>query len=542
MRNSLAFLVVGGLVACGGSTKGPESPAGGGAAGGGTTTKAGPGDVSFEVPAFEVKGIMFEPEALGSPGMPLAEAKKKTTLDKQRAAYDKAAKGKDSVMRQAQAAVLATMLYQEAKNKQGEEQKKLWNDARQVLRESIEAAGPGKADETDLRMLASYELLLEDYAGAEKAWAGLIAADPKSKELATNKAWLAYSQLRQYKTDEAVQTLGAEPISDKTPELAYVTAWAKFRKGDDKGAWDALVLAAKGGKDLVPHDAMARDLLLFAGRTNTKMDAAAAGMAPYWGKGAEYELYAKLGLESYQFAGRWTDGVAALEKATTVGGKVPPNDLPVIRYEQADYTVRLDDPAAAAKFAVQAVEALPASGAKCSAKDMNTVVYSVYLMGRLFHVLYATAHDDRYYQPAHDIYQATVAKLTDDKQRADAQKDADALERSFKAMKAGVGTHDKAAIGALLSRHVQEVQACYERSLGSNPKLSGTLTVNLESDQTGVIKGVSPEPKAGREGVSAVAGCVEAHAKSWKLPTRAQAGATRVKLSFALSAAAPAKK
>lgn len=480
---------------------------------------------------------MFDPEALGSPGMPLAEAKRKTTLDKQRAAYDKAAKGKDVVMRQAQAAVLATMLYLEAKNKQGDEQKKLWTDARQVLRESIEAAGPGKADETDLRMLASYELILEDFAGAEKAWAGLIAADPKSKELATNKAWLAYSQLRQYKNAEALQTLNGEALTDKTPELAYVTAWAKFRKGDDKGAWDALILASKGGKDLFPHDAMARDLLLFAGRTNTKMADAATQMMPYWGKGAEYELYAKLGLESYQYAGRWADGVAALGKAIEVGGKVPPNDLPVIRYEQADYTIRLDDPAAAAKFAVQAVDALPACGAKCSAKDMATVVYSVYLMGRLFHVLYATAHDDRYYQPAHDLYQATVSKLTDDKQRAEATKDADALERSFKAMKAGVGTHDKAAIGALLARHAQEVQACYERALGTNPKLSGTLTVNLESDQTGVIKGVSTEPKAGMEGISMVAGCVEARAKTWKLPTRAQAGATRMKLSYSLAPA-----
>ena len=28
------------------------------------------------------------------------------------------------------------------------------------------------------------------------------------------------------------------------------------------------------------------------------------------------------------------------------------------------------------------------------------------MMGRLFHFLYATAHDDRYYQPAHDLYAA----------------------------------------------------------------------------------------------------------------------------------------
>ena len=36
-------------------------------------------------------------------------------------------------------------------------------------------------------------------------------------------------------------------------------------------------------------------------------------------------------------------------------------------------------------------------------------------------------------------------------------------------MKAGVGTHDKDAIGALLSRHNQEVQACYERASRRTP-------------------------------------------------------------------------
>src|SRR5512147_651485 len=174
MRKSLAFVVVG-LVACGGSTKGPEGPAGGGAGGGGGATKpSGPGDVSFEVPVMELKGLVFEPEALGRPGMPLAESKKKTTLDKQRQAYDKASKGKDVVMRQAQAAILATMLYQDAKKAQGDEQTKLYSEARQALRDSIAAAGEGKADETDLRMLGSYELLLEDYVGAEKAWGGLV--------------------------------------------------------------------------------------------------------------------------------------------------------------------------------------------------------------------------------------------------------------------------------------------------------------------------------------------------------------------------------
>ena len=487
---------------------------------------------------MELKGLTFEPEALGRPGMPLAESKKKTTLDKQRQAYDKASKGKDAVMRQAQAAILATMLYQDAKKAQGDEQTKMYNDARQVLRESIEAAGD-KADETDLRMLGSYELLLDDYAGAEKAWSGLVAKAPKDKDVITNKAWWAYSLLKQYKNADALNVVKDEQATEKTPEFAYVTAWAKFRTGDDKGAWDALVLASKGGKDVLTREPLTRDLLLFAGRTGASVDTALKDLTPFWGKTQQYELLARLGLESYQFAGRWADGVAALNKAIDVVGaaKVPPNDLPVIRFEQADYTVRLDDPVTAATFAKQAVDALPACGAKCSPKDMATIVYSVYLTGQLFHVLYATAHDDRYYQPAHDIYAATVSKLTDDKQRADAQKNADQLEKSFKTMKAGVGTHAKDAIGALLGRHAQEIQACYERGLAANPKLSGTLVLNLESDQNGGISGASTDPKAGAEGMSMVAQCAMDHARSWKLPKRAQAGTTRIKLSYSLSAA-----
>src|SRR5688500_5833299 len=75
MRIWLAF-VLAGLVACGGPTKDPEGPTGGGGGGGGTKP-LGPGDVAFEIPPIEVKGLVFEPEALGRPGMPLVAAKRK---------------------------------------------------------------------------------------------------------------------------------------------------------------------------------------------------------------------------------------------------------------------------------------------------------------------------------------------------------------------------------------------------------------------------------------------------------------------------------
>ena len=73
MRTSLAFLLFG-LVACGGGApEGSTTPT----AGGGSATSSKPtaaGDVSFEVPNIEIKGIAFEPQALGTPGMPTSSA------------------------------------------------------------------------------------------------------------------------------------------------------------------------------------------------------------------------------------------------------------------------------------------------------------------------------------------------------------------------------------------------------------------------------------------------------------------------------------
>jgi tetratricopeptide (TPR) repeat protein len=548
MRSSLAYVLFG-LVACGGGTKeATTTPTGGGAGSAAAAKPTAAGDVSFDVPGIEIKGVSFEPQALGTPGMPLAEpkgqakpltgAKMDAQITKQR---DVVTKTKDPVQKQAQAALLATMLYHKSKESPADQQK-LWTEARQALRDSIPGGDYAKADEITLRMLGSYELLLGDNAGAEKAWGALVTNNPKDKDLAFNKAWWAYSLLLEYKNAEALEVVKAEQISDKTPELAYVTAWAKWRTGDEAGAWQTIVTAAKGWKGMAGGDALDRDVLLFAGRTGVPMSDAVSALSPIYGKGPDqlYELYAKLGLQSYQFAGRWADGVAALDKAlSTIGTKVPANDLPVIKYQQGDYTVRLDDPTTAAKFALDALKALPGCGTKCSNQDKENVVESVYIMGRLFHILYATAHDDRYYQPALDLYSNAVPLITMNEQtHQQAEKDMGYLQGSFKTMKAGAGTYDKDAIGALLKRHNQEVQACYEQFLSANPKLAGALTINLEASSQGAITGASSEPKAGLADMAGVAGCVVEHAKTWKLPKKANgqgAGTARMKLIYQLS-------
>ena len=522
------------LVACGGTPDKATTPGSGGA-GGSDSKPAAAGDVSFEVPAIEVKGLVFEPEALGRPGMPLVEAKKKVTIEKQRTVFTST---KDPVQKEAQAAILATLLYQKSKDDKANE-KALWTEARQALRDAAMISGD-KVDEITLRLLGSYELLLEDFAGAEKAWSGLVSKAPKDKDAPFNRAWWAYSLLKQMKNAEALAAVKDETPSEKQPELAYVTAWAKWRSNDDAGAWTAIVAAAKGWEKNNPsYEALSRDVYLFAGRSNVSLAETTPAMFAVFGAKTprqQFEVLAKLGLQSYQFAGRWADAVAAIDKAFQVGGAtVLPNETPVLRFQQADFTGRLDTPDVAAKFALAAISALPPCGTKCTEKDKQDIVLGVFGMGAVFHSLYATSNDVRYYQPAHDLYAATVSIIMDEGRRNEAAKNQAILEATLKSTKVGTGTHDKTRIGPLLDRHSQEIQACYEAGLVANPKLGGTIGVSLEIEQGGAVKGVATEPKAGLADLAAVASCVGEHAKSWKLPKRGSAGSTRIKLTYALS-------
>ena len=531
---SLPFLHVAllALVACGGgAAEGPKVPTGGT---GGSSKPAAAGDVSFELDKVELKGVVFQPGALARPNMPLVEAKKKTTIEKQRTVF---ASTKDPVQKEAQAAILATLLYQKSKDDKPNE-KALWTEARQALRDAAQISGD-KVDEITLRLLGTYEILLDDYPAAEKAWGTLVNKAPKDKDAPYNRAWWAYALLMQNKNPEALAVVKDEQPSDKQPELAYVTAWAKWRNGDDAGAWTALVAAMKGWNNLPNKDNLETELYLFAGRSNVSLAEVTPQLFAAFGakqKAQQYEVLAKLGLQAYGFAGRWADALAALDKALDIAGDtVPPNDRPLIRYKQVEFSIPLGQPDVTAKYAKLAIDALPACGAKCSDQDKASIVQNVFGTGRLFHGLYATANDVRYYQPAHDIYSITVDKIMDAALRAQAQKDQLTLAATLKNTKVGTGTHDKAAVGALLGRHNQEVQACYEAQLAANPKLGGSLTLNLESDESGVIKGISTEPKAGLADLSAVAGCVAEHAKGWTLPKRGMAGTTRIKLGFSMS-------
>jgi tetratricopeptide (TPR) repeat protein len=527
------------LIACGPINEpGPVNPIGptGGGGGAQPAQPAAAGDVSIELDKLAINGLVFEPAALNRPGMPLVEPKRKVTLAQQRSIVSNA---RDPVLKQAQAAVLATMLYTEAKTAPKDKEKEMWTEARQALRDAATAAGKN-IDEVTLRLLGSYELLFDDYAAAEKAWQELIARDPKDKDTPYHKAWWAYSLIKQWKNAEALAVVNGEPLTDAQPELAYVTAWAKWRAGDGMAAWDAILTAMKGWGNNAGRDAVERDVFLIAGRAKLAFAQALPRLYEVFGAkqpAQQYDVLAKLGTESYQFAGRWTDAIAAIEEALKVlGAQVSPIDRAYLRYRQADFTVRLDTPEVAAKYAKQAIEGI-GQCPKCTQKEKDDLVSAVAVMARLFHIMYATANDIRYYQPANDLYVLTIPMISDAQRRASINDDAQKLQSTLKNTKVGTGTHGKDAIGVLVERHSQEVKACYEAVLVSSPKVGGTLVVTLESDQTGAIKGVSTEPKAGQAELAAVAGCVAEHARKWNLPKRGMAGTTRVKATFTLAKA-----
>ncbi|HLL22602.1 MAG TPA: hypothetical protein VK427_10740, partial [Kofleriaceae bacterium] len=394
------------VTACGGggaASDGATTPGGGG--GGGDAKPAQAGDVVIDVPAFPIKGMLFEPQALGRPGIPTSPPKKKITLDKQRALVTGT---KDPVVRQAHAVGLATMLYLEAKTKTGEEEKKLMDDARKVLRDVVAGVGD-KVEDVSLLFLASYEMYFEDYAAADKAWGALLAKSPKDKDAAYFRTWWAYSLLKQFKNAEALAAVKDEAI-DKNPELAYVTAWAKWRASDEAGAWQAMVQAAKtwtGSRTVIDDE-----IYLLAARSNTSFEQAQKQLFEVFNAKQpqqQYEVLAKLGAKAYGFSGRWADGIAAIDKALSVIGKAAPlHEVPVLRYSQADFTVRLDDPVQAATYAKQAVDAIPACGQKCSPKEQQDLISAVAGIARVFHFVYATSNDVRYFQPANDLYLMTI--------------------------------------------------------------------------------------------------------------------------------------
>lgn len=510
---------------------GKDKPLNGSGSAGSGTGPASVGDDNWDIGAIDVKGVLLEPQALDTYGVSGAKPKKKLTIDQQRKAF---ASQKDPVLKQVEATYLATMLYIDSGSQTGQAKTDMLKEARDALKEAVANAGP-KVEELTLDLYARYELMNLNWADAEKAFSDYIAKFPKDKELEMFKAWLGYTQLKQFKNTEAL----ASVQGNKTLEGKYVEAWAKLRTGDNAGAWAALKDCAKGWttpaaiKDNTEREGVIRtEAIRFAARTGTTLADAQGFLSTLWPSqpGEQYELDKKLA-SSFKYAGRWTDAIAMDQKALDIG-KTPPIEAVSIPLEQADFAMKLDDPATVEKYATAAVNALPGCGSACTAKDAENVVLTVSVQATGLHSTYAAANDPRYYEPAKNLYALTLPKIMDTERRRQIGDYQGALESTHKYMKPNTGRLAKDVVARTVNEHNQEIQACYEAVLTGNPKVGGAIVVTMDLEQSGAVKGVSTEPKAGAADLSAVAACIVDRQKTWKFPARGSAGGTRVKVTY----------
>lgn len=527
-----ALTLVGAVVGCGGAPpdsvdyKRPgEEPQGAKPAGSEV-------DLTIELPKVELKGIAFGPEGLVRPPMVFAEGRKKLTIEKQRQAF---AKAKDPQEREGQAQILATQLYHASKAESGGKEKPLLEEGRQALRDAYTGAGESP-DVNTMRMLGVFEIILGDYAAAAPVWGRLVQLNPTDKEVDHFRTWWVNSLLLSGQNPAALAAVKDVVPAVKAFELAYVTAWARLLSGDGAGAWQAMRAAAIGWPDKpkLKGSIIERDLVLFAGRTPVTVSEAATVTAAFAGASSadQYAILFKLS-QSMRAAGRYQDTIAAVDAALrAVGSDVPKQDPPKLYFSQAELTLRFDDPVSGATLGKKAIDALNACGAACT--DKQDVVAAVLRIATFYHSIYATSQDLRFYQPALDLYTAVISG-SDPAKKAEVEKLAKQLEQTKKNVRAGGGVHDKEIVAALIGQHSDEVLGCYQQTLSAVPKLSGTLTLDLEFDNRGGVTGSTSTPPAGDAELAAVAKCAVDRAKTWRLPTRGKPGVTRVKLVYDLS-------
>jgi len=495
-------------------------------------------DQAIELAPVELKGNQFQPEALGRPGMLFVEGKKKTTVDKQRAALKKA----KPEQKETEAQILATLAYQAGKSEadQGKAQA-LLDDARSALRDARNTS-KGQTQLVTLRMLGTLELTFGDYAAASEVYQEIVTRFPEGDHITAARTWLAFALLRQGKSAEALAAVQGLSPAPEQPELSYVIAWAKWRAGDGPGAAAAIAIAARGWKAPGFKKQIDRDTALILARSGAPVEEAIKVVVDanqnkrdetYKGL---YDLH-----RAFAIAGRFADAIVILDKAAErVGEKVPVQDLASFRVQQADYALRASgDPAKVATYQEQALQVFKKCGDKCTKGEHESGATPTRNYATFFDTIYRTARDERFYAPAQKLYELYLA-LPDRADAAETQKFFEDMKTAKEAADDHSGKHDKGFIGTLVEIRGAQVLTCYEAALAADPATSGPLALNLEVAATGEVKGVATEPAAGQAGMAGVAGCVAERAKGWTFPSRTKPGVTRIAVKYVLGPASAA--
>lgn len=494
---------------------GPAGPA----AGGGDVL---PQDQSFTLKDIEVRGVVFEPQALGLPVMTQVTGRGKPVVDRLRRRAARKNPEADDVHQ------LASALWSEAAGaSDAARATALREEARSLLRKHKLALG-AKADVVTLEMLAAAELWLGDNAAAVAAYEELVRRFPQHAGARAFQTWLALARLRLHKVADAAAQVKSWRLDNLDDMGAYVLAWVSFLAGDGDTARSAIARALAGWRDATTRPIVERDLLLMLARSGA--DAAAAGKLI--GALSEsdtqkrYVLMFKLS-EAFEKDGRYADAGRALDIVVdeVVKGQMPADDLVGFRFRQADYAFRLDEPGRAAERAIVAHQALGACGQRCPAATVQAVTERVLKLAQFFHTVYAKSQDQRHYQAARKLYQYYL-EIPDRPDGETVRGYLRSLEETRASADPNAGKHDaEVMLNVALARR-EALASCYELALMREPALEGSIKLSIEVDHTGKVAGAASDPAAGADGLARVAGCALDRARGWSFPSRTVPGKT----------------
>ncbi len=517
MPRALLFvlLVIG---ACTPRAKGPVTGPGG--PGGGLL----PQDQSFTLKDVEVRGVAFEPLALGLPVMTQVTGRGRPNVERMRRHV--ARKNPDP----GEVHQLASALWLEAGAVAATDAGRavqLREEARTLLRKLRVSLG-SKADALTLEMLGAAELWLGDAAAAATAYDELVRRFPQHQGARAFQTWLALILLRQHKVSDAAALVKGWRLDDLGDMGAYVLAWVSFLAGDGEAARAGIARALASWREQTSRPVVERDLLLIAARSGADADAAAKLVTEASGNDTQkrYVLMFKLS-EAFEKDGRYAEASRALDIVVddVVKGQMPADDLVGFRFRQADYAFRLNQPEQAAERAIVAHKALRACGQRCPATTAQAVTERVLKLAQFSHTVYAKSLDQRHYKAAHQLYDYYL-EIPDRDDIDTVRGYRRSLEETQSTADPNAGKHDaEVMLNVALARR-EALAACYESALMREPALEGSIKLSIEIDHTGKVAGAASDPAAGAEGLARAAGCAVDRSRSWSFPSRTVPGKT----------------
>lgn len=518
-----SVIAIASIAACGGSQSSTQ------------TTKPLPGaaevtqDQRFDLEPIELTGMRFEPEALGRPAMPQVEGKR-PNLRRARAAVKRKKRKAEDVH------VLVSLLWADAQAREAKGDAEGAAAARAEARTALGELGKELGDKTDattLQMTAIAAVWEGDVEAATTAYRTLLERFPEHEGAPYFKTWLGYLLISSGQSAEAAEVVGDLDLASAPAPAAYVAAWAAHRQGDRERARQAIARAAQTWTDEASWPAVERDMLLILSRDAAPVEEAAAVFSAIAGDNVKKQYVWLFNLsEGYKFAGDFDAAAAALEQnlTKTLGGEeVPGEDVVGFRFRQADYAFRENDAPQAATWAIEAHQALPGCGDKCTGQTAEAVAQRVARLAQFYHTSYSASLDPAHYEAAKKLYEYYVS--------IPGRPDVEAVQgylTNLEDTKANAnptnGQHSQEVVNNLVQARREALTACYEARRGHEPELAGAVTLTIDIDTAGQVANAVTDPAAGESGLAAVGACMAQAARTWSFPSRTVKGTTVVQI------------